>query len=1221
MRIQLLLISVFSLVAAGLFAQKPTNGYWTEIPNESIQVADGGVREFEPDAYFAYQLDFEAIRQQLTKAPADFTSKPFTITLPQADGTFETFAVAEYRLVSEALWAKYPLIRSYTGYALNEPAKKLRITVSPDWGLKATIRRMDKGMEYIERAVKGQDNYYMAYDHRAFPEKYKIPGVKLTTDFLSAPHQIKDSGTPRATVQHSLEPAERGLDLANPVKVKIYRFACATTGEFSQDHGGTTASVLAAMINYVAQLNTFYESDLDIRLVLVDNVESILFLDPETDPYTGTTVFGWLDQNPAAMIATIGFDTYDIGHVFARYQGGEAIGVAGGNCCTDFKGRGCSSANLPYGAYFLSIIGQEIGHQWTGGHTWTYCGSPATGGLGPGDAPGVACEPGSGSTIMSYAGVCGPNDNVQGTSDLYYNVCSIKEIRYFVEFGLGNTCGTEEVVNNLPPVVTIPYPNGMFLPKSTPFELTGSAVDPDGDAVTYCWEESDTGPLVPMGSPQGNTPIFRSLPPRISPTRTFPRMSAIINNQNPRDEFLPTYTRDLNFSLTARDNKPSGGGVGIADVEFKVTANAGPFRVSFPNAAGVVLHPDEYRDITWSVANTDIAPVNCKTVNIRMSKDGGQTYPITLATGVPNTGSACILVPNEIGTTNRIRVDAADNVFFDISNNNFKIEPATVPGFGICIGNTKTQACLPGTFTMNIGSRAWAGFNEPVSYSLSGVPAGAVPTFSANPAPAGQDVTLSIDFTGTLEGTYDITVFAATATSADTSSFSVKVVSNDFNSFALLSPVNGTASTSQLPILKWTPNADANFYEVQIATSPSFATGTLKLNRTNILVDTLIGAANLDKGTVYYWRVRAVNECGDSGWQGPFAFSTQLDACNTFTSPDLPKNISGGSTAPVEAKISIAGGAISDVNVKNLKMFHDAFNQLEVRLIGPGGANILLFKERCGFSSITMDAGFDDGASVTVFPCPPSGQIIRPQQALAGFNGQTSNGEWKLWVKDNEVGSGGSITSIDLEVCSAVLINSPIVINNKVLTLTPATNALIPTDLLQATDSDNTAEQLVFTIMAEPKGGFLNLDGWGQLKLGDKFRQSDIDAGKLRFFDYGASNTTDAFRFSVSDGAGGLAAGTFIISALVSVNAPISQLEFSLAPNPASESVRLTFGTGLISDASVTIADISGRTLRNFVLATGVVNRELDIRNLPSGTYLLSVQNAEGIATKKLIVR
>jgi hypothetical protein len=65
----------------------------------------------------------------------------------------------------------------------------------------------------------------------------------------------------------------------------------------------------------------------------------------------------------------------------------------------------------------------------------------------------------------------------------------------------------------------------------------------------------------------------------------------------------------------------------------------------------------------------------------------------------------------------------------------------------------------------------------------------------------------------------------------------------------------------------------------------------------------------------------------------------------------------------------------------------------------------------------------------------------------------------------------------------------------------------------------------------------------------------------------------------------------------------------------------LTFGTGLISDASVTIADISGRTLRNFVLATGVVNRELDIRNLPSGTYLLSVQNAEGIATKKLIVR
>ena len=1212
----LLLLTVLTSVSS-LFAQKSSR-FWQEIPNDAIQVAENAVREFEPDAYFSYQADFEGLRQHLTNAPSKLGGTPFTIVLPQADGTFETFAVAEYRLVSEALWQKYPLIRSYEGYALNDPAKKLRITVSPDWGLKGTIRRSDKVFEYIERAVKGQDTYYMVYDHRAFPEKYKTPGF-ITQDMIEAPNQIREVGTGRATIQNTPLVSERSLDVAEPVKVKIYRFACAATGEFSQDHGGTKASVLAAMINYVAQLNAIYETDLDIRLILIDNVESILFLDPATDPYTGTSVGEWMSQNPSAMIQTIGFDTYDIGHVFARYQGGNAIGVAGGQCCTDFKGRGCSSANLPYGAYFLSIIGQEIGHQWSGGHTWTYCGDPAQGGLGPGDAPGVACEPGSGSTIMSYAGACG-SGNVQNSSDLYYHVCSIVEIRNFVENGIGNTCGSEEITTNLPPVVTIPYPNGKFIPKSTPFELTGTAVDPDGDAVTYCWEEADTGPLVPPGQPQGNTPLFRTYPPTTSPSRTFPRIQSIAVNQNPPYELLPSYTRDLTFCLTVRDNRPIGSGVGIDTVEFKVTANAGPFRVTYPNASNITWHPGEYKEVTWSVANTDVAPVSCKIVNIRLSKDGGLTYPITLATGVPNSGKACVLVPNEPGTTNRLRIDAADNIFFDISNNSFKIEAATTPGYAICIGQTLQQACLPGIFTMNIGNSAWAGFNEPVTYSVEGLPAGAVANFGTNPSPAGTDVDLNIDFTNTAEGAYDLTVYSSAGGVLDTSSFNVKVVSNDFSGFTVIGPANG-ALVTQLPILRWNTVADANRYEVQIATSPTFEPSTLVLNRNDILVDSLIGAANLQKSKVYYWRVIAANECGKSEWQGPYAFITQSDACNVYSSADLPKNISAGSTTPIEAGILVSGGTISDVNVKNMKLFHDAFSQLEVRLISPAGTNRILFKERCGFSSMTMDAGFDDGASITVFPCPPSGgDAIKPSQSLAAFNGETAAGTWKLWVKDNEVGSGGSITSIDLEVCSAVAVNAPLIVTNNIMTLTPGTNDAITNTLLKAEDSDNTAEQLVFTVMTEPARGNLSLDGFGTLHTGDQFRQSDIDAGRVRYYDYGVSTVTDAFRFAVSDGSGGLVTGTFIISALVNTQLSVLNMNFSLAPNPTKETVTVTFGTGLLSDATLHITDISGKVLHNLNLPAQTIQRSIDLRQLPAGTYFVTVQLSVGTLTKKLVI-
>ena len=1218
----LLFVAAFFGLTHLATAQSSTPRFWREIATETVVIPASAVREFEPDAYHAFEMDYEAIRVYLTSAPREFTpdgmNKPLHLEVPQADGTTTTFAMVETPLVSDALLAKYPLIRSYTGYALNDQVKKITITVSPDWGFKGAIRRADRGIEYIEPLAKGQNALYMVYDRRAFPAQFRHPELRMDADFPVDLQQLKSDKSNRAIVEHIPGPAERGLSAGIQVKVKKYRFACAATGEFSIDHGGTTASVLAAMIDYTAKLNAFYESDLDIRLVLIDQVESILFLDPATDPYTGTSVGEWMSQNPAAMIQTIGFETYDIGHVFARYQGGNAVGVAGGICCTDFKGRGCSSSNLPYGDYFLGVIGQEIGHQWTGGHTWTHCGA-----LGAGDAPSSACEPGSGSTIMSYAGACGGTDDVQGSADLYYNVCSIVEIRAFVETGIGNTCGSSELVPNFAPMVTIAHPNGFSIPISTPFELKGSAMDADGDALTYCWEEADLGPLVPMGQPQGSTPIFRTYPPVTGTSRTFPRIQTIVANSTDKKELLPTYTRDLTFCLTARDNKFGGGGVGIDTVEFKAVAAAGPFRISYPNIAGVTWHPNEYQYVTWSVANTDVAPVNCKVVNVRLSKDGGLTYPITLASNVQNTGSACVLVPNEIGITMRIRVEAADNVFFDISNFNFTISAATTPGFGICIATPVSQACIPGNYSTSVGNSNWAGFNEAITYSVTGLPATATATFSANPAPAGDDVTLNIDFGNTPEGPYDLKVVAAGITLSDTATMKVTVVSNEFDALSLVAPADGSVGISQSPNLEWTGVADANKYQVQVASNPSFAPGTIKLDNANVLVTTLPANANLGKGIVYYWRVRPLNECGTGPWTAPYIFSTQVDACASYTSTDLPKNISANSTTPVESKITISGGGpVSDVNVKSLKLSHDGFNQLEVKLISPSGTALTLFKNKCGFSATIMDAGFDDASSMSTFPCPPNnGQILRPQQLLSGMNGLASAGEWKLQVIDNAIGSGGSVTEFMLEVCSAASLNPPVIVTNNILNIQSGSNALVTNALLKAEDPDNTPSQLVFTIVDVPVYGFLELAGWGVLHAGDQLTQAQIDAGYLRYFDYGFATDNDHFRFAVTDGNGGLATGSFTIGALVSASDLLSVVRFSLSPNPATESVRIDFGSALRSDATIMIRDAAGRLVRTLEIKEGTSSQSVQLRNMASGMYAVTVQQAEGIATRKLMIR
>jgi len=76
------------------------------------------------------------------------------------------------------------------------------------------------------------------------------------------------------------------------------------------------------------------------------------------------------------------------------------------------------------------------------------------------------------------------------------------------------------------------------------------------------------------------------------------------------------------------------------------------------------------------VADTDNNLVNCQEVNILLSLDGGLSYPIILAEGVPNYGDAEIVVPNDdsmLGSEARIKIEASENIFFDISNDDFSI--------------------------------------------------------------------------------------------------------------------------------------------------------------------------------------------------------------------------------------------------------------------------------------------------------------------------------------------------------------------------------------------------------------------------------------------------------------------------------------------------------------------------------------------------------------------
>jgi subtilisin-like proprotein convertase family protein len=1214
---------VLTLLAAmiaytSLFSQQAPD-CWTEVSLDAVALPESAEREFEPYDYHAYTLDYDALLTQLSRAPLEYSpearANACQVLLPRADGTLEVFSLSNSPVMPQALAARWPMIQTFTGHSLKDPSVKVKCSFSPEWGFKALIRRGDKGIEYVERLAKGQNQYYMVYDRLNFPNELRM---NLKRDVQWPPGYEPTPRQERFALPEPTAADRGGSGSLNPVNLKIYRFACATTGEFSQDHGGTTASVLAAMVNYTNQLNAIYEGDLDIRLILVDSVEKILFLDPNTDPYTGVTVYDWLGQNPLAMITHLGAaDKYDIGHVFARYITGDAIGVAGGLCCTQFKGRGCSAGNLPYGDYFFSVVGQEIGHQWSGGHTWNRCGDNAQ------FSYDSACEPGSGSTIMSYAGACG-SDNVQNSADLYYQICSVFEIRNFVENGTGSTCGSEQPTGNNAPVVTIPLQDNFFIPISTPFELNGSAVDPDGDSMTYNWAEVDLGPQTPLGTAVANSPLFRSFPPGNATNRVFPRLQSIITNTSSVTELLPTYSRDLTFCLVARDNRPGGGGVGVDTVAFRSTSLAGPFQVISPNSTSVTWKQGEYQVVTWDVANTDKAPVNCQTVNIRLSKNTGFEYPYTLASGVPNTGQACVLVPTDVvASAARIRVEAADNIFFDISNANFKIQVQTAAGFSLCAPELAAQICLPQQYTVPVSTSAWMGYDTLIALSASGLPAGATASFTPAEVQPGQDAVMTITFPeGLQEGVYNVAITGNAGTTTASVTTTLTVVSNNFNSFALQQPADGADGVVQTPVLRWSPSTDANAYEVQIGTSPSFAPATLKASNANVSVDTFRVPVVLDKGKVYYWRVRPKNECGNGAWSEPFVFSTLVESCNVFVANDLPKIISANGTPTIESVITVnGGGVLSDVNIRAIQGSHDFFKDLDMRLIGPDGTQVLLFKDKCP-QSVNYLFGFDDAAELP-FGCPPpnTGTPYKPTELLSVFNGKDAVGAWKLRVKDNVISSGGILSGFELELCSSTALNAPYLVNNNVLSLASGTNAAITSALLLAEDADNTPAQLTYTLITVPQFGRREINWTGAMAPGAQFTQADLNNGAIRYFEYGYNTGTDGFRFAVTDGNGGFITSTFMIAPVVGINDPTLLPAFNLSPNPAHDQVRLQFTQPLRSDVRLALYAADGRQLRSWTMAAGATDMRLNVEGLPQGIYSLMVESAEGVFSRKVVIR
>ncbi len=1152
-------------------------------------------------------VDLSLLRNELKHAPAEFQGikSTTTVRLPLPGGEFADFTVYNSPMMDDAELGGYRVAGPWGGGRIaTSPSKMSAVLRGPDgyFVIEPTeandgVYRVSNYSDFAAMVAENEGEMSCGYDDNNMPD---YAGLELTEEMLEL---------------GAVAGAGNGLKAGNEAReLRLYDLIITNTGEFAQRVGGTKAAVREAFNTVANTINAVFENEIGIRMEL-NILDTLIFVDAATDPYTSSDMGGALlgQVLPAFNSAGVPLSAYDLGHILTG-RCSDVGGVVSGRACNDggkTRGVTCVGGSLVGAA--LRIMTHEIAHQFAVSHSWNNC---------PGSdnqrAGGTALEPGSGTTIMSYAGACG-NQNIGG-EQAYYHVGSLEQFLTFTQVTGAADCATIVETDNFTPEVSIDYTDDFTIPVSTPFRLEGEATDVNGDELTYNWEQFDLGPASDIRDPEGNAPLFRSLfPLPDGNVRYFPNLSRIVDNVQSLAEVLPTYTREMTFRLTARDNNAQAGGVDWEEVKFKTTADAGPFVVNNPE--GESFRVGEYREITWDVANTDQAPVNCKRVNILMSTDGGDSFDVVLAENAPNIGSAFVTVPEGVLTTEgRIMVEAADNIFLNVNSTNFSVLVPEVPSFTLETSIRFDEVCLPDVLSIGLNTGSILDFAAPISFSVDteNLPEGATAEFSEETLMPGSTGSLLVDLNDVrYSGPLELTVVAV-AEGQDTARRTIllDVTDNDYSDLATMAPAEGTTGIILATTFDWTEAVNADTYEIEIATSPTFSEASL-FERSEGLTNTdYLPAEFFASNTLYFWRIRPVNICGPGAWTAPNSFRTVNSACAPYQQTDdisLPG--SGPSYVKTSALFIEESGSISDVNLPNINIRFNFVSLLTVTLVSPAGTRVTLYEEKC-FSTNRLDLGFDDDAPIEV-ACPPDDErVFIPKGSLADFNGEDTFGEWVLEVGVSETGNGaGSIVSWDIEFCADVNASVLSRVNNTATEVPPLERAVILKEKLSTSSDAFSNAEVTYRLTDLPDAGRLLLYG-NELMVGDTFRQADINGLGLFYESTDADAETDDFGYVVTTPDGGYLSVAYhdvliFDGALVSNrNESVLDAGLRVFPNPVADDLSIRWDVAINRDVSLELFDLNGRLLQRRKVAGAAKSAALNTATLPSGVYLLRIDGA-----------
>lgn len=803
-----------------------------------------------------FDLDVNALKTSLTASPrrsANAKSSTVQLSLPNADGQMERFSIYENSNMDPALAARYPEIKSYIGIGIDNPTSTAYFSISP-LGFKSMVLNADQPAVFIEPFSQDLQTYSV---YKKSDKTYNTPFECTVIDELAA-----------------IDPSMQLRPNADDGQLRTFRLAVSVTGEYTTYFGGTKALALAAINNTMTRVNGVFEKDFGVRMVLIANNDVVIYTNASTDPYSAAATGSggaWNTEVQNALTTNIGNAAYDIGHLFGASGGGGNAGCIGCVCVNDTtsttdknKGSGFTSPydGIPSGDNFdIDYVAHEMGHQFGANHTFSMSN----------EQTGVNMEPGSGSTIMGYAGIT--SQDVQPHSDAYFHAVSIQQVTNNIK---NKTCQTNTATGNAIPTADAGL--NYTIPKSTPFMLTGAGTDANGDALTYNWEQFDnaatnaTGANSAASATRTTGPTFRSYNSSTSPVRYFPNMSRVLAGATTTAgteitvEALPSVARTMNFRLTVRDNRAGGPANNSDDTVITVNGTAGPFSVSAPNTA-VSYAGGSTQTVTWVVGGTTANGVNCANVDILISTNGGTSWS-TLLAATPNDGTQAVTIPNTPGTTNRVMVKGSNHIFFDVSNTNFTITAGSTDA----VAPTAPTLSASGT-AQTTTNLSWSGATDNVAVTGYDV--------YRNGALIGSTTTATTyAVTGlTASTSYTFNVRAKDAAgnvSANSNTVSVTTLAVPTDTTAPTAPTLSASGTTQTTTnLSWsgaTDNVGVTGYDV-------YRNGSLIGSTTSA---TTYAVTGLTAATTYTFNVRSKDAAGNVSANSNTVSVTTLNSTLTY---------------------------------------------------------------------------------------------------------------------------------------------------------------------------------------------------------------------------------------------------------------------------------------------------------------------------------------------------